>query len=317
MTAPRPGSPDFLLRTIESYLGALPSPSLSSSSTSRLRLLVYTHFATHETFDAAQAHFATSSIHGDKAAQYLQWYRDPRADANRLDQRLHVARGLEFASRDGGESAYVLLAEDDFPLCPDEDPEVGKRDYWDQAWRDLQTALVKTNLAMPDRTEVDEDEESAGHCGLFVATGGSGLVMRGFLAQKLPALLLGADDPQGLDRDARARRGEFSVKHEDQGADTPDLVIQDCLRGRLPECAVCAPPERGLLGAKGATRFPEGSARNGGGKSGDRWGKSGLAGTERLVQHHLGYNASTLPGRKYGKEEWACGWRQPFVRWLR
>lgn len=143
------------------------------------------------------------------------------------------------------------------------------------------------------------------------------MAMRGFIAAKLPALLLGADDAQGNDRDRRASMGEFSVKHEDEGADTPDLVIQDCLRGRLPECRVCeAPDASSLLSARRARRYPAGSARNGGGVLGDRWGKSGLAGTERLMQHHLGYNASTLPGRKYGKEEWACGWRQPFVSGL-
>ena len=96
-------------------------------------------------------------------------------------------------------------------------------------------------------------------------------------------------------REERARRGEWSVRAEDEGADTPDLVIQDCLRGRVEGCEQCAP-------RAGRARV-----------LGDRWGRSGLVGTRRLLQRHLGYNASTLPGRKYGKEEWACGWRQPFV----
>lgn len=320
MTAPRPGQPDYLFQTIESWLGALPEPDPSSnmslSTASRVRMIVYTHFLTHDVFDAAQSHFTLSPVLGRKADHYIEWHRDPRG-ANRLDQRLHVARGLDYAATHGGSSAYVLLAEDDFPLCPDPGSEgLGQERKWSKTWNDFRRALVATNNAMPDLSpssldddaSIGESEETlAGHCGLFIATGGSGLAMRGFIAAKLPALLLGQDDSQGEDRDRRAAQGQFSVKHEDEGADTPDLVIQDCLRGRLEECRMCAPPH------SARSRFPRGSARNVGGIRGDRYGKSGLAGTERLLQHHLGYNASTLPGRRYGKEEWACGWRQPFV----
>ncbi|SGY31956.1 BQ5605_C002g01288 [Microbotryum silenes-dioicae] len=333
MTAPRPGNPDFLLRTIESWLGGLPEPATTPLSHSltignftmtpvnqgRVRLLVYTHFTTHTMFDAAREYFAQSPIYARKASHYLQWYRDPRS-ANRLDQRLHVARGLHHAATDGGSSAYVMLAEDDFPLCPDRDTSRGQK--WTSAWSELQRVLIATNEAMPDwplaeagsageSLDMSQEEASSGHCGVFVATGGSGLAIRGFIAAKLPALLLGAHDPHGNARVARAIRGEFSVKHEDEGADTPDLVIQDCLRGRIPSCGVCSAPDSSSV-KRPAHRFPAGSARNPYGVSGDRWGKSGLVGTAQLLQRHLGYNASTLPGRKYGKEEWACGWRQPF-----
>ncbi|SCV68699.1 BQ2448_820 [Microbotryum intermedium] len=333
MTAPRPGNPDFLLRTIESWLGGLPEPAKTTLSRSltfgnftmapashgRVRLLVYTHFTTHTMFDAAREYFTQSPTYARKASHYLQWYRDPRS-ANRLDQRLHVARGLHHAATDGGSSAYVMLAEDDFPLCPDQDTSRGQK--WTSAWSELQRVLVATNAAMPDWPSADagsvgeslnmaREEALSGHCGVFAATGGSGLAIRGFIAAKLPALLLGAHDPHGNDRDARASRGEFSIKHEDEGADTPDLVIQDCLRGRIPGCEVCSAPDSSAV-TRPARRFPAGSARNPYGVSGDRWGKSGLVGTAQLLQRHLGYNASTLPGRKYGKEEWACGWRQPF-----
>lgn len=270
MTAPRPGNPDFLSQTIESWLDALPPfptslPSNQTSLPSRIRLIVYTHFLTHPLFDAASSHFSSP---------YLSFLRDPRATSDRLDQRLHVARGLSYASEE--ESAYVVLTEDDFPLCPG-------------AWEELGRGLVRTNEVMPDT------EEGAGHCGVFFATGGSGLAIRGSVARTLPGLLLGEEDARGEEREERARRGEWSVRAEDEGADTPDLVIQDCLRGRVEGCEQCAP-------RAGRARV-----------LGDRWGRSGLVGTRRLLQRHLGYNASTLPGRKYGKEEWACGWRQPFV----
>ncbi|KAM0748882.1 hypothetical protein T439DRAFT_56473 [Meredithblackwellia eburnea MCA 4105] len=323
MTAPRPGNPDFLAQTIESWLGALPEPSLALASNSssssgsaapevhedRIRLIVYTHFTTHEVFDQAQQFFSSSPVWASKTAKYVEWYRDPRS-SNRLDQRLHVARGLKYASDPSNPSAYVVLAEDDFPLCPDRLGQPG----WRNAWNDLKRAIVSTNQLLPDNDvspirrssslqrqwSYEAEEESSGHCGLFFATGGSGLAMRGFVAAKLPQLLLGSQDPDGELRDSM--RGQ--VRTEQEGADTPDLVIQDCLRGRVKGCEVCAPaPERDWTG---------GSRRGVSVVAGDRWGKSGLVGTEKLLQMHLGYNASTLPGRTYGKEEWACGWRQPF-----
>lgn len=327
MTAPRPGNPDFLLQTVESWLGAFPNPDsglvralptlplahnssapLAPPLSSRLRLVVYTHFASHPMFDVAQMSFSQNA----KAAHYIEWHRDPRAFVapDRFDQRLHVARGLDYAASKGG--AYVLLTEDDFPLCEDDEASrVDGRKSWSDAWHKLQAALVRTNALMPDSdapvAAVAQQSDSLGHCGLFLATGGSGLAIRTPLAARLPALLLGPDDPHGYAREAAAARGEVVLKREGEGADTPDLVIQDCLRGRLPECAVCAPGVDVVGPGVGTARRP-------GGVLGDRVGKSGLAGTERLLQRHLGYNASTLPGRKYGREEWACGWRQPFVR---
>ncbi|GAA5962586.1 hypothetical protein JCM21900_000954 [Sporobolomyces salmonicolor] len=312
MTAPRPGNPDFLLQTIDSWLGAFPDPALDdlaspansssglsmTSPSSRIRLIVYTHFSSHPQFDLAQATFTSP-----RASHYLSFHRDPRAYAadNRLDQRLHVARGLDYAAREGN-GAYVLLTEDDFPLCEDEPSLIRGEKSWRATWDKLQAALVKTNELLPD----DESLSTPGHCGLFLSTGGSGLAIRTPIASLLPSLLLGSHDPHGYDREARAARGEpeYLLKREGEGADTPDLVIQDCLRGRLPECAMCAPAPAG--GAR------KGSARMPWGLRGDRYGKSGLAGTETLLQRHLGYNTSTLPGRRYGKEEWGCGWRQPF-----
>lgn len=312
MTAPRPGNPDFLVQTVESWLDAFPAPPIetraygrnwtddshsptSVPTSSRIKLIVYTHFTKHDVFDASRARFDADP----KARHYIEWHRDPRAlhAQNRLDQRLHVARGLAYTA--SHETAYVLLTEDDFPLCsePQGDGRTG-------TWHQLQRALVRTNELMPD-AGLDGDR-SPGHCGLFFATGGSGFAIRRSIAARLPALLLGADDVDGTLREAAAERGEVVLKREGEDADTPDLVIQDCLRGKLPECAdLCAP---------NVAFAPEGSARRAGGVLGDRYGKSGLAGTERLLQRHLGYNASTLPGRSYGREEWSCGWRQPFVR---
>lgn len=197
MTAPRPSNPNYLFRTVESWLAAFPTPG--SATASRVRLIVYTHFGTHDVFDQAREHFTHSPVYGDKAAAYVEWHRDPRGAANKLDQRLHVARGLQYAATRGGESAYVLLTEDDFPLCPDTG--VGDTPRWTQAWRDLTQAIVSTNEAMPDFASVpssrlhSESEASSGHCGTFLATGGSGLAIRGFIAAQLHDLLVEANAP--------------------------------------------------------------------------------------------------------------------------
>lgn len=338
MTAPRPGDPEFLNRSLESWLSALPDPASTSpaalSISNRMRLIVFTHFPRHPQFDAAQQFFTTSPLWKIKAEKYIEWKRDERCldeaegGGNRLDQRLHVARGLEYASR-ANDSAYVVLTEDDFPLCPDPpstcaviDDDFNYRSIvprvsFETTWKEIMRVAVETNRLMPDRRALlssgQEEEVLAGHCGIFFATGGSGLIIRSFIAKKLPMLLLGDDDRDGVKRVARfaelRRRGivDDRIKKE-KDADTPDLVIQDCLRGRLPVCAVCAVPD-----ASSSTSFDPASSRNAFITPGDRHGKSGLTGTKVLLQRHLGYNTSTLPGREYGKEEWTCGWRQPFV----
>lgn len=330
LTAPRPGNPKYLFQTIESWLGALPSRS-ESPVADRIRLIIYTHFESHQVFDSAREFFSTSSLYSEKAEQYLSWHRDPRGIDNRLDQRLHVARGLDYASHFEGESAYVLLTEDDFPLCPNDDSTLDGQQKWDQTWSKLERLFVDTNLAMPDFTSsisttfssstatsltssYQQSEQISGHCGIFFSTGGSGLAIRGFIAAQLPSLLLGAEDPQGTTRDRLASLGEIYIpSSEGPDSDTPDVVIQDCLRGLLPGCEICSPPTSSLFSSSSSRSFPIGSKRNQYVVNGERWGKSGLVATERLLQHHLGFNASTLPGRKYGQEEWSCGWRQPFV----
>ena len=268
MTAPRPGNPDFLTQTLDSYLVNLDPAS------SRTRLIVYNHFSSHAAYDRALANRSDSALP-------IDWIRRP-GTVDRLDQRLHVARALAHAVAATTNSRYIMLAEDDFPLC---DPAT-------QSWSKLLRGLHELDARMPDR----EDGEP-GHCGLFVGTGGSGLIMRSEIARRLPALLLGADDGDG-------------ERRERDGADVlveraPDLVIQDCLRGLLPGCEMCA-SGRSVRSAVVSARDPFGSV-------GDRRGKSGLAATERLLMRHLGYARSTS-GRTYPASWAQCGQRHPFVR---
>ena len=57
-----------------------------------------------------------------------------------------------------------------------------------------------------------------------------------------------------------------------------DVLIQDCLRGRIPACANCAEQ---------------------------------LVVSRTLLMHHIGFNTSTTR-RVYTSQSWQCGWRQPF-----
>ena len=271
MTAPRPGDPDFLTQTLDSYLVNL-EPS------SRTRMVVYNHFSAHAAYDRALAARSDSALS-------IDWVRRPGA-VDRLDQRLHVARALTHAVATT-DSRYIMLAEDDFPLC---DPAT-------QSWLKLLRGLDQLDARMPDRGDGE-----VGHCGLFVGTGGSGLIIRSEIARRLPALLLGADDVDGERREREG--GDVLVER------APDLVIQDCLRGLLPGCETCAP------GHRSSATSPATSARDPFGAPGDRRGKSGLAATERLLMRHLGYARSTS-GRTYPASWAQCGQRHPFVRYGR
>lgn len=367
MTAPRPGHPDFLLKTLATYLASLPDPAQNPIAASRLSLVVYTHFADHPVFTQARDEVYKNDV---KAQHYVKWIqRIPDDGQDRLDQRLHLARALRLVTQDGGISrdaampAYVMLAEDDFPLCPDHALSAssfasplsmirsaarGNFDSYDDAdhqltyassWSTISRLIVSTNALMPDLPSM---EPASGHCGVFVGTGGSGLIMRGWLAAKMPGLLLGTDVEAGWERDRRALTADEVAKE----APPTDVLIQDCLMGNVPGCEACAAPS--LTGAARQRRPSQDSsaagydtdffvrspimstlrqwylglaspslrpatARDAFVAPGDRWGKSGLATSERLLMRHLGYNASTIPGRSYKREEWDCGWRHPFV----
>lgn len=67
------------------------------------------------------------------------------------------------------------------------------------------------------------------------------------------------------------------------GSMPPDIVIQKCLMGELPECAVC---------------------------------KDTLVTSKTLFMYHIGYNISTSDDRVYRKDEFQCGWRHPFVSFI-
>ncbi|KAI8071495.1 hypothetical protein BC940DRAFT_270282 [Gongronella butleri] len=112
------------------------------------------------------------------------------------------------------------------------------------AWREIENIIYLANTRVPN------------HCGVFVGTGGSGLFLKPDIARLASDLLFKYDDMP------------------------PDIVIQQCLLGKLPECASC---------------------------------QQQLVISKTLLMHHIGYNTSTSDDRSYKKNEFQCNWRHPFV----
>ncbi|KAI9360249.1 hypothetical protein BD770DRAFT_385158 [Pilaira anomala] len=110
-------------------------------------------------------------------------------------------------------------------------------------WHEIENVIYKAQKNVPS------------HCGVFVGTGGSGLFLRPDLARLTSQLLLEYIDTP------------------------PDIIIQKCLMGQLPECAHCADT---------------------------------LVTSKTLLMYHIGYNTSTSDDRVYKKDEFQCGWRHPF-----
>ncbi|KAI7881745.1 hypothetical protein K492DRAFT_161178 [Lichtheimia hyalospora FSU 10163] len=110
-------------------------------------------------------------------------------------------------------------------------------------WRKIETVIQAANQHVP------------GHCGVFVGTGGSGLFMKPKIAKLVSGLLLKYTETP------------------------PDIVMQECLAGNLPECNECS---------------------------------NTLVTSKTLLMYHIGFNTSTSEDRAYKKHDFQCGWRHPF-----
>ncbi|KAG2216877.1 hypothetical protein INT45_009408 [Circinella minor] len=110
-------------------------------------------------------------------------------------------------------------------------------------WRQIENVIYHANQRVP------------GHCGVFVGTGGSGLFMKPKIAKLVSGLLLKYTDTP------------------------PDIVVQQCLAGDLPECNECSQT---------------------------------LVTSKKLLMYHIGFNTSTSHDRTYKKHDFQCGWRHPF-----
>ncbi|KAI8077944.1 uncharacterized protein B0P05DRAFT_458012, partial [Gilbertella persicaria] len=109
-----------------------------------------------------------------------------------------------------------------------------------KAWHEVLNVIYSASIKSPN------------HCGVFVGTGGSGLFMKPDITKLVSKLL---------------------YKYLDL---PPDIVIQQCLLGKLPECRQCSQT---------------------------------LVISKILLMYHIGYDTSTSLDKSYGKDELQCGWR--------
>ncbi|OZJ04868.1 hypothetical protein BZG36_02600 [Bifiguratus adelaidae] len=159
MTAPRKGDPDYLMRTLDSYLNQWPESPASDSLYARTKLNVYTHFSEHPRFAEARDYYQRDT----KGQHYVRWVQEAGIEYN---HRLHLAKALLRFATEEQPVTYVGLLEDDFPLCPD------------KAWTDLLTVVQRAHEQLP------------GHCGIFFGTGGNGLLIRPHIAHVAARLLM-------------------------------------------------------------------------------------------------------------------------------
>lgn len=156
MTAPRPGNPMHLEKTISSYLRHFPTSPLDPLH-GRMQMVVYTHFSDHNAYDRAKDLYANT----EQGKIYLKWIRE---EGNTFEQSLHFSNAIQDVSQKY-DSKYIAIIEDDFPLCPHE-------------WPSMLTALHNINQAMPN------------HCSLFIGTGASGVFFKSSMAKTISSLLV-------------------------------------------------------------------------------------------------------------------------------
>ncbi|KAF9921052.1 hypothetical protein FBU30_008957 [Linnemannia zychae] len=228
MTAPRKRGATYIKETLSSYLANFPDEEVDSLY-SRIQIVVYTHFTDFPGYDDAKAYFDTIP----KARKHVKWIRDEGSEKN---QRKHLVSAIrKIGTMD--ESVYLGIMEDDFPFCED-------------GWQEMLNTVYRANQEVKD------------HCGVFVGTGGSGLLFKRSVA--LTASFI-------LESDAQMAAMGLAVP-------PPDISLQDCLMGSHEFCSSCA---------------------------------GTLVTSRTLLQRHLGYNSSTS-GDGYDKNQFQCGWRQPF-----
>lgn len=228
MTAPRKRGTTYIKETLSSYLNNFPDEEVDPLY-SRIQIVVYTHFTDFPGYDEAKLYFDKIP----KARKHVQWVREDGFEKNHRHHLVSAIRKIGTQE----DSVYLGLMEDDFPFCED-------------GWQTMLNTLYEANRKVQD------------HCGLFVGTGGSGLIFKRSVA--LTASFI-------LEEDAL-------IHSQGMAAPPPDISLQDCLMGEHEYCSSCA---------------------------------GTLVTSRTLLQRHLGYNSSTS-GDGYDKNQFQCGWRQPF-----
>jgi hypothetical protein len=192
MTAPRRDGVGFIKQTLSSYLDAFPDVDGPTHPLySRIQVIVYTHVTDHPRFDEARTFFETNP----KAQKHVKWIREDGAEKS---QRKHLISAIRKIGT-SEDSVYMGIMEDDFPFC-----EGG-----------FQTML---------NTIYRADQQVKEHCGVFITTGGSGLIFKRSVA--LTASFV-------LEQDELAKQRGMAVP-------APDQALQNCMLGNHDYCSSCA-----------------------------------------------------------------------------
>ncbi|KAI8358257.1 hypothetical protein B0O80DRAFT_480398 [Mortierella sp. GBAus27b] len=228
MTAPRKRGVTYIKETLSSYLANFPDEEVDPLY-SRIQIVVYTHFTDFPGYDEAKAYFDTIP----KARKHVRWVRE---EGSEKSQRKHLMSAIRKIGT-MEDSVYMGVMEDDFPFC-------------EGGWQEMLNTLYAANQKVQN------------HCGVFVGTGGSGLIFKRSVALTASFIL------------------EEDIATHAQGlhAPPPDISLQNCLLGEHEFCSSCA---------------------------------GTMVISRTLLQRHLGYNSSTSGGG-YDKNQFQCGWRQPF-----
>ena len=199
-TSPRPGSPTYLLNTIDSFLEVYTNPKGSTRTNFTLYVISYaTNEDTDIVFNAAKYlynPFANPgiSIHFVSGSQALALLNHTSQSIQNKDvkQRLNLdfAASLMYAYSENPEAEFIMLHEDDFPICPG---------TW--SWNEDAISLSSKHNS----------------CGVFLGTGGAGLVIKRKVVPQVISLLL------------------------DNSLEAPaDVKVQNCIRGMYTKhCSLC------------------------------------------------------------------------------
>ncbi|KAG0008413.1 hypothetical protein BGZ80_003481, partial [Entomortierella chlamydospora] len=190
MTAPRTRGVTYIKETLTSYLDNFPDEEVDPLY-SRIQIVVYTHFTDFPGYDEAKAYFDTIP----KARKHVKWVREEGFEKN---QRKHLVSAIRRVGT-AEDSVYLAVMEDDFPFC-------------ENGWQEMLNTIYEANQKVPE------------HCGVFVGTGGSGLIFKRAVA--LTASFI-------LERDLHTISLGLTTP-------PPDVSLQNCLLGEHEFCSSCA-----------------------------------------------------------------------------
>ncbi|KAF5383759.1 hypothetical protein D9615_003508 [Tricholomella constricta] len=192
LSFPRPNvsaSTAIMTSTINSFI-----PHLSSD----VVLSVFTHSISHKAFDNVRTVFASTNV---------TFYVDTDSHPDSVSgQYLHIAEAFRWSTEQSVKAEWVMLVEDDFPIC-------GGERGWDAVRRVMQ---ILESTRSPSTKALNRQ-------GGFVGTGGSGLI---FHRTMLPVLIL----LMRTHAETASRLSPTTVRRP------ADLVMQDCLLGADPLC---------------------------------------------------------------------------------